>query len=81
MLHINLLCRHQILNILGIVPKICDRYYVVKQLDSVEFYEMNWLNVSLNECILFAGMAFIPDKAEPNIGREVTLRPTQGCTV
>jgi hypothetical protein len=43
----------------------------VKQLDSVEFYEMNWLNESLSMNVFrLRGMAFIPDKAEPNIGRE-----------
>jgi hypothetical protein len=44
---------------------------VVKQLDSVEFYEMNWLNESLSMNVFcLRGMAFIPNKAEPNIGRE-----------
>jgi hypothetical protein len=32
--------------------------YVVKQLDSVESNKMNWLNESLNECILIAGHGF-----------------------
>jgi hypothetical protein len=46
-------------------------YNVVKQLDSVEFYKMNWLNKSLSMNVFqVQGMAFIPDKVEPNIDRE-----------
>jgi hypothetical protein len=44
---------------------------VVKQLDSVESYEMNWLNESLSMNVFrMRGMTCIPDKAEPNIDRE-----------
>jgi hypothetical protein len=43
----------------------------VKQLDSVDFYEINWLNESLSMNVFrIRGMAFIPDKLEPNIDRE-----------
>jgi hypothetical protein len=45
--------------------------FLVKQLDSVEFYEMNGLNESLSMNVFWVqGMAFMPDKAEPNIDRE-----------
>jgi hypothetical protein len=44
---------------------------VVKQLDSVEFYKMNLLNESLSMNVFrMRGMAFIPDKTEPDIDRE-----------
>jgi hypothetical protein len=40
-------------------------YFVVKQLDSVEFYELNlcWTTLSMN-VFRMRGMAFIPDKSE-----------------
>jgi hypothetical protein len=58
------------------------RRFVVKQLDSVEFYEMNWLNESLSMNVFcLRGMAIIPDKAEPNIDRESDASTYKGCTV
>jgi hypothetical protein len=45
--------------------------FVVKQLDSIEFYKMNLLNESLSMNVFWMqGMAFIPDKTEPEIDRE-----------
>jgi hypothetical protein len=44
---------------------------VVKQLDSIESYKMNLLNKSLSMNVFWMrGMAFIPDKMEPDIDKE-----------
>jgi hypothetical protein len=57
------------------------RCIVVKQLDSIELCEMNLLNESLSMNVFrMWGMAFIPDKTEPDIDRESEAL-TQGCTV
>jgi hypothetical protein len=43
---------------------------VVKQLDLIEFYELNLLNKSLLMNVFpMRGMTFIPDKMEPDIDR------------
>jgi hypothetical protein len=54
----------------------------VKQLDSVESYEMNRLNESLSMNVFcMGGMAYIPDKAEPYIDRESDASTAYKCTV
>jgi hypothetical protein len=52
---------------------------VVKQLDSVEFYEMNWLSESLSMNVFqMRGIAFIPDNVKPDTDRESDAK-TYSC--